>query len=54
MSYVGSGQLPIEHASKIGHMKFIQDAHIQRMLSTANLKAQPRLQSRLSDLERVI
>ncbi|MDY0388766.1 MULTISPECIES: hypothetical protein [Methanothrix] len=33
MSYVGSGQLPIEHASKIGHMKFIQDAHIQRMLS---------------------
>ena len=33
MPYVGSGQLPIEHASKIGHMKLIQDPHIQRMLS---------------------
>ena len=33
MSYVGSGLLPIEHASKIGHMKLIQDPHIQRMLS---------------------
>lgn len=33
MSYVGSGRFPVEYASKIGHMKLIQDPHIQRMLA---------------------
>ncbi len=32
MSYVGSGRFPVEYSSKIGHMKLIQNPHIQRML----------------------
>lgn len=33
MSYIGSGQFPVERASKIGHMKLIQEPNIQKMLS---------------------
>jgi hypothetical protein len=32
MAYTSSGRLPIERASKIGHVKIIQEPHIQRLI----------------------
>lgn len=32
MAYEGSGRLPMERASKIGHIKIIQDPRIQRLI----------------------
>lgn len=33
MAYQGSGRMPMERASKIGHIKMIQDPHLQRMMA---------------------
>src|SRR3989442_1656467 len=32
MAYQGSGRLPMEQASKLGHMKIIAEPHVQRLI----------------------
>src|SRR5438552_2304102 len=33
MAYEGSGRFPIERASKLGHMRLIEDPHVQRLIA---------------------
>jgi hypothetical protein len=41
MAYTSSGQLPIERASKIGHLKFVGDPRLQRLLEAFERVDQP-------------